>query len=46
MVYAGSLYRGNFFFTSCHAIGASVETGDYKIIDKQGAHKLLAALKM
>ena len=33
------------FFTHRHAIGASGETGDNKTIDKQGADKLLAALK-
>ena len=33
------------FFTHCHTIGASSYTGDNEIIDKQGADKLLAALK-
>ena len=32
-------------FTHYHAIGASGKTGDNEIIDKQGADKLLAALK-
>ena len=35
----------NRFFTHRHAIGASGETGDNETIDKQGADKLLAALK-
>ena len=33
------------FFTHHHAIGAFGETGDDETIDKQGADKLLAALK-
>ena len=45
MVYAGILYGGKLFFTPCHAINASGETGDYKTSDKQGADKMLAALK-
>ena len=36
---------GQLFFTHCHAIGASGETVNDKTIDKQGADKLLAALK-
>ena len=36
---------GQLFFTHFHTIGASGETGDDETIDKQGADKLLAALK-
>ena len=36
---------GNWFFAHCHTISASGETGDNETIDKQGADKLLAALK-
>ena len=35
----------NCFFTYCHTIGASGETGDNETMNKQGADKLLAALK-
>ena len=45
MVYAGILYGGQLFFTHCYIIGASDKTGDYEIIDKQGADKLLVSLK-
>ena len=45
MVYAGILYGGQLLFTHCHEINASGETGDNETIDKQGADKLLAALK-
>ena len=45
MVYAGISYGGPVFFTHCYTIGASGKTGYDKIIDNQGANKLLAALK-
>ena len=45
MVYARILYWGQVFFTPHQTIGASGDTGDSKTIDKQGADKLLAALK-
>ena len=37
--------RGQLFFTQDHAISASGEACDDEIIDKQGAKKLLEALK-
>ena len=45
MVYTGIFYGGQLLFTNHHAIGASGETSDNEIIDKQSAYKLLAALK-
>ena len=45
MVYAGFLYGGQLFFNHYHANGASDEIGDDKTINKQGADKLLKALK-
>ena len=45
MVYSGILYRGQVFCTHNHTIGASGETNNNETIDKQGADKLLIALK-
>ena len=44
MVSAGVLYGDQLFFTHPHTIGAG-EIRDNDMIDKQGADKLLAALK-
>ena len=45
MVCTGILYGVQLFFTHLHTISAFGETGDDKIIDKQGADKFLVALK-
>ena len=44
-MFADILYKGQLFFTLCHAIRASSETGDDETIDKHGAARLLKALK-
>ena len=45
LVYSGILYISQLVFSCCYTLGASGKMGDDKIIDRQGADKLLAALK-